>query len=83
MGVGEQAAAALRKRWRSFRERGEIPEAVGYGLPTALIVLALFWPFLYGVVPSRDNLCGNQPVKPVDNVASETTSRRWREAPEI
>ena len=62
MGVGEQAAAALRKRWRIFRERGEIPAAVGYGLPTALIVLALFWPFLYGVVPSRDNLYGNQPV---------------------
>ena len=53
MGVGEQAAAALRKRWRSFRERGEVPAAVGYGLPTALIVLALLWPFLYGVVPSR------------------------------
>ena len=50
---GEQAAAALRNKWRSFRERGEIPEAVGYGLPTALIVLALLWPFLYGVVPSR------------------------------
>ena len=62
MGGAEQAAAALRKRWRSFRERGEIPQTVGYGLPTALIVLALFWPFLYGVVPSRDNLCGNQPV---------------------
>ena len=62
MGAGEQAAA-LRKRWRSFRERGEIPAAVGYGLPTALIVLALFWPFLYGVVPSRDNLRGNQPVR--------------------
>ena len=53
MGGGEQAAAALRKRWRRFRERGEVPAAVGYGLPTALIVLALFWPFLYGVVPSR------------------------------
>ena len=50
---GEQAAAALRNKWRSFRERGEIPEAVGYGLPTALILLALLWPFLYGVVPSR------------------------------
>ena len=47
------AAAALRNKLRSFRERGEIPEAVGYGLPTALIVLALLWPFLYGVVPSR------------------------------
>ena len=43
-------------------QRGEIPQTVGYGLPTALIVLALFWPFLYGVVPSRDNLCGNQAV---------------------
>ena len=53
MGAGEQAADALRKRWRRFRERGEIPEAVGYGLPTALILLALLWPFLYGVVPSR------------------------------
>ena len=60
---GEQAAAALRNKWRSFRERGEVPAAVGYGLPTALIVLALFWPFLYGVVPSRDNLRGNQPVR--------------------
>ena len=53
MGGGEQAAAALRNKMRSFRERGEIPEAVGYGLPTALILLALLWPFLYGVVPSR------------------------------
>ena len=53
MGAGEQAAAALRNKLRRFRERGEIPEAVGYGLPTALIVLALLWPFLYGVVPSR------------------------------
>ena len=53
MGAGEQAAAALRNKMRRFRERGEIPEAVGYGLPTALIVLALLWPFLYGVVPSR------------------------------
>ena len=59
---GEQVAAALRKRWKSFRERGEIPEAVGYGLPAALVLLALLWPFLYGVVPSRDNLCGNQSV---------------------
>ena len=50
---GEQVAAALRNKMRSFRERGEIPEAVGYGLPTALILLALLWPFLYGVVPSR------------------------------
>ena len=53
MGGGEQAAAALRTKLRRFRERGEIPEAVGYGLPTALILLALLWPFLYGVVPSR------------------------------
>ena len=53
MGGGEQAAAALRTKLRRFRERGEVPAAVGYGLPTALIVLALFWPFLYGVVPSR------------------------------
>ena len=53
MGAGEQAAAALRNKLRRFRERGEIPEAVGYGLPTALILLALLWPFLYGVVPSR------------------------------
>ncbi len=53
MGAGEQAAAALRNKMRRFRERGEIPEAVGYGLPAALIVLALLWPFLYGVVPSR------------------------------
>ena len=79
---GEQAAAALRTKLRRLRERGEVPAAVGYGLPTALIVLALLWPFLYGVVPSRDNLRGNQPVR-LDNVASETTSRRWREAPEI
>ena len=72
MGGGEQAATALRNKWRSFRERGEIPEAVGYGLPTALIVLALLWPFLYGVVPSRDNLRGNQPVRRRigDNIAS-------------
>ena len=62
MGGAEQAAAALRTKLRRFRERGEVPAAVGYGLPTALIVLALFWPFLYGVVPSRDNLCGNQSV---------------------
>ena len=62
MGGGEQAAAALRNKMREFRERGEIPATVGYGLPTALIVLALLWPFLYGVVPSRDDLCGNQPV---------------------
>ena len=53
MGGGEQAAAALRTKLRAFRERGEVPAAVGYGLPTALIVLALLWPFLYGVVPSR------------------------------
>ena len=53
MGGGEQAAAALRTKLRRFRERGEVPAAVGYGLPTALIVLALLWPFLYGVVPSR------------------------------
>ncbi len=53
MGGGEQAAAALRTKLRRFRERGEVPPAVGYGLPTALIVLALLWPFLYGVVPSR------------------------------
>ena len=53
MGAGEQAAAALRNKMRRFRERGEVPAAVGYGLPTALIVLALLWPFLYGVVPSR------------------------------
>ena len=53
MGAGEQAEAALRNKLRKFRERGEIPEAVGYGLPTALILLALLWPFLYGVVPSR------------------------------
>ena len=62
MGGGEQAAAALRNKMRRFRERGEVPATVGYGLPTALIVLALLWPFLYGVVPSRDDLCGNQPV---------------------
>ena len=62
MGGGEQAAAALRTKLQRFREKGEVPAAVGYGLPTALIVLALLWPFLYGVVPSRDNLCGNQPV---------------------
>ena len=43
----------MRTTLRRFRERGEIPEAVGYGLPTALILLALLWPFLYGVVPSR------------------------------
>ena len=55
MGGGEQAAAALRTKLRSFRKRGEVPDAVGYGLPTALILLALLWPFLYGVVPSRDN----------------------------
>ena len=78
---GEQAAAALRTKLRRLRERGEVPAAVGYGLPTALIVLALLWPFLYGVVPSRDNLRGNQPVRL--DVASETTSRRWRETPEI
>ena len=53
MGAGEQAAAALRNKLRRIRERGEIPEAVGYGLPAALILLALLWPFLYGVVPSR------------------------------
>ena len=53
MGGGEQAAAALRTTLRRFRERGEVPPAVGYGLPTALILLALLWPFLYGVVPSR------------------------------
>ena len=74
MGGGEQAAAALRTKLRRFRERGEVPAAVGYGLPTALIVLALFWPFLYGVVPSRDNLRGNQPVRLDsrigDNIAS-------------
>ena len=52
MGV-EQVAAALRNKMRRFRARGEIPEAVGYGLPAALILLALLWPFLYGVVPSR------------------------------
>ena len=46
---GRRAAQEL----RGFRERGEIPEAVGYGLPAALILLALLWPFLYGVVPSR------------------------------
>ena len=62
MGAGEQVAAALRNKIKGLRERGEVPAAVGYGLPTALIVLALFWPFLYGVVPSRDNLCGNQSV---------------------
>ena len=62
MGEGEQAAAALRTKLRAFRERGEIPQTVGYGLPTALVLLALLWPFLYGVVPSRDNLCGNQAV---------------------
>ena len=50
---GEQVAAALRNKMRSFRERGEVPATVGYGLPAALVVLALFWPFLYGVVPSR------------------------------
>ena len=43
----------MRTTLRRFRERGEIPEAVGYGLPTALVLLALLWPFLYGVVPFR------------------------------
>ena len=51
-------AAALRNKMRRFRERGEVPATVGYGLPAALVLLALLWPFLYGVVPSRDNLCG-------------------------
>ena len=71
MGAGEQAAAALRNKMKRFRERGEIPEAVGYGLPTALVLLALLWPFLYGVVPSRA----------VWKSTSASGARRWRGFP--
>ena len=75
MGAGEQAAAALRNKMKRFRERGEIPEAVGYGLPTALVLLALLWPFLYGVVPSRAVW---KSTSASGSYAIEQASRRWR-----
>ena len=86
MGAGEQAAAALRNKMRRFRERGEIPEAVGYGLPAALIVLALLWPFLYGVVPSRavwkstsaSGFIGDDPADLARSSGEEPASPRHR-----